>query len=147
MSKASSSPPPSPKIDKAAKEAQQPNAVTASKSAPPSSGPGGEDVLLFLLASRLLNALVLQTFFQPDEYFQSLEPGWELAFGSSSGAWITWASMSGLAQMHIANRLGRNGGTTCALQSILPSSPSPTEQLTVSALSLASALNCGLKPS
>lgn len=53
-------------------------------------GPKGRDILLFLIASRLLNALVIQTFFQPDEYFQALEPAWELAFGQSAGAWITW---------------------------------------------------------
>ncbi|KAH8171964.1 alg9-like mannosyltransferase family protein [Sarocladium implicatum] len=39
---------------------------------------------------RLLNALTLTTFFQPDEFFQSLEPAWDLAFGPKSGAWITW---------------------------------------------------------
>ena len=51
-----------------------------------------EDVLLFLFAFRILNALVVRTFFQPDEYFQSLEPAWQLAFGKRSGAWITWVS-------------------------------------------------------
>ncbi|KAL9038435.1 MAG: hypothetical protein Q9180_003137 [Flavoplaca navasiana] len=49
-----------------------------------------QDVLLFLVAFRVLNALCIRTFFQPDEYFQSLEPAWEIAFGSDSGAWITW---------------------------------------------------------
>ncbi|TQW00440.1 hypothetical protein V2A60_001520 [Cordyceps javanica] len=44
------------------------------------------DVLLV----RLVNALSIATFFQPDEYFQSLEPAWKLAFGSESGAWLTW---------------------------------------------------------
>ncbi|KAK5110751.1 hypothetical protein LTR62_005628 [Meristemomyces frigidus] len=47
-------------------------------------------VFLTLLLLRLLNAFVTRTFFQPDEYFQSLEPAWQLAFGSDSGAWITW---------------------------------------------------------
>lgn len=51
-----------------------------------------QDILLFLIAFRILNALTIQTFFQPDEYFQSLEPAWQLAFGESSGAWITWVS-------------------------------------------------------
>ena len=51
-----------------------------------------QDVLLFLVAFRILNALTLRTFFQPDEYFQSLEPAWQMAFGKDSGAWITWAS-------------------------------------------------------
>ena len=48
------------------------------------------DVFLFLLAFRLLNALCVRTFFQPDEYFQALEPAWRIAFGEDSGAWITW---------------------------------------------------------
>ncbi|KAJ0116485.1 hypothetical protein J7T55_007465 [Diaporthe amygdali] len=44
---------------------------------------------LFLL--RTLNALCTgRTFFQPDEYFQALEPAWNLAFGAHSGAWLTW---------------------------------------------------------
>ena len=47
-------------------------------------------MLLFLLALRIVNALTLTTFFQPDEYYQSLEPAWHLAFGVNSGAWITW---------------------------------------------------------
>ena len=50
------------------------------------------DVLLFLVAFRILNALSIRTFFQPDEYFQSLEPAWQMAFGADSGAWITWVS-------------------------------------------------------
>ncbi|KAL5362064.1 Alg9-like mannosyltransferase family-domain-containing protein [Aspergillus floccosus] len=47
-------------------------------------------VFLFLLALRLLNALSLSTFFQPDEFFQSLEPAYQIAFGDNQGAWITW---------------------------------------------------------
>lgn len=49
-----------------------------------------QDILLFLIAFRILNALSIRTFFQPDEYFQSLEPAWQMAFGTDSGAWITW---------------------------------------------------------
>lgn len=49
-----------------------------------------KDVLYLLLAFRFINALCIRTFFQPDEYFQSLEPAWEMAFGTHSGAWITW---------------------------------------------------------
>ncbi len=52
-----------------------------------------QDILLFLVAFRILNALTIQTFFQPDEYFQSLEPAWQLAFGENSGAWITWVRL------------------------------------------------------
>lgn len=50
------------------------------------------DILLFLIAFRILNALSIKTFFQPDEYFQSLEPAWQMAFGLNSGPWITWVS-------------------------------------------------------
>ncbi|CAD6565340.1 MAG: glycosylphosphatidylinositol anchor biosynthesis [Alectoria sarmentosa] len=52
--------------------------------------PVSQDIFLFLLAFRILNALSIKTFFQPDEFFQSLEPAWEIAFGANSGAWITW---------------------------------------------------------
>ncbi|KAF7591183.1 glycosylphosphatidylinositol anchor biosynthesis [Aspergillus hancockii] len=47
-------------------------------------------VILFLIAFRLVNAVSLRTFFQPDEFFQSLEPAWQTAFGENHGAWITW---------------------------------------------------------
>lgn len=47
-------------------------------------------VLLWLTALRLVNALTLKTFFQPDEYYQALEPAWWFAFGDGTGAWITW---------------------------------------------------------
>lgn len=50
------------------------------------------DILNLLLAFRFINALLVKTFFQPDEYFQALEPAWRLAFGTESGAWITWVS-------------------------------------------------------
>lgn len=49
------------------------------------------DVLSALLTFRFINALSVITFFQPDEYYQSVEPAWQTAFGSGSGAWITWA--------------------------------------------------------
>ncbi|KAJ5980296.1 GPI mannosyltransferase [Penicillium waksmanii] len=48
------------------------------------------NILLFLIAFRILNAFTLRTFFQPDEFFQSLEPAWQIAFGKEQGAWITW---------------------------------------------------------
>jgi phosphatidylinositol glycan class B len=51
-------------------------------------------VFFLLLALRILNALTLRTFFQPDEYFQSLEPAWQIAFGQDSGAWVTWVKCS-----------------------------------------------------
>ncbi|KAF1814512.1 hypothetical protein P152DRAFT_393056 [Eremomyces bilateralis CBS 781.70] len=49
-----------------------------------------QKVFSLILAFRLVNALTIRTFFQPDEYFQSLEPAWELAFGLRAKAWITW---------------------------------------------------------
>lgn len=48
------------------------------------------DVLRLLLAFRFINSLCVRTFFQPDEYFQALEPAWSIAFGENSGAWLTW---------------------------------------------------------
>ncbi|KAL1837393.1 hypothetical protein VTJ49DRAFT_3933 [Mycothermus thermophilus] len=48
------------------------------------------DILSVLLMFRFINALCVRTFFQPDEYFQALEPAWDMAFGSQSGAWLTW---------------------------------------------------------
>jgi len=58
-------------------------------------------ILLFLVVFRVINSLCIQTFFQPDEYFQSLEPAWEMAFGPQSGAWITWASTPQLYSMYL----------------------------------------------
>jgi GPI mannosyltransferase 3 len=55
-----------------------------------------QDLLLFLVAFRILNALTIRTFFQPDEYFQSLEPAWRMVFGKESGAWITWVCIAQL---------------------------------------------------
>lgn len=55
-----------------------------------------QSILLSLIAFRVLNALCVRTFFQPDEFFQSLEPAWEIAFGKDSGAWITWVSTRAL---------------------------------------------------
>ncbi|KAJ5090857.1 GPI mannosyltransferase [Penicillium argentinense] len=48
------------------------------------------NIFLFLLAFRILNAFTVRTFFQPDEFFQSLEPAWQIAFGKDQGAWVTW---------------------------------------------------------
>ena len=46
-----------------------------------------------LFGFRLLNAICLRTFFQPDEYFQALEPAWKIAFGADSGPWMTWVGL------------------------------------------------------
>lgn len=49
-----------------------------------------KDVWSLTLCVRIINAFCIATFFQPDEYYQALEPAWRMAFGSQSGAWITW---------------------------------------------------------
>ncbi|KAI1467116.1 glycosyltransferase family 22 protein [Daldinia caldariorum] len=49
-----------------------------------------KDALAVIFAVRIINALCVRTFFQPDEYFQALEPAWNLVFGEDSGAWLTW---------------------------------------------------------
>ena len=48
------------------------------------------EALAVIFAFRLINALCVRTFFQPDEYFQALEPAWHMIFGEDSGAWLTW---------------------------------------------------------
>ena len=48
------------------------------------------DTLAAIFAWRLFNAICVRTFFQPDEYFQALEPAWQLVYGKDSGAWLTW---------------------------------------------------------
>ncbi len=48
------------------------------------------DMLTLLLFVRAANTLLQCTFFQPDEYYQALEPAWAMAFGRDSGAWLTW---------------------------------------------------------
>jgi phosphatidylinositol glycan class B len=59
------------------------------------AGTPAANILFFLIAFRLINALTIRTFFQPDEFFQSLEPAWQIAFGTGvdnkdQGAWMTW---------------------------------------------------------
>lgn len=69
---------------------------TATTSARPGPLTGYRDSTLslfaLLLAFRIVNALTLRTFFQPDEFFQSLEPAWQLAFGPNAHACITWVN-------------------------------------------------------
>jgi hypothetical protein len=56
---------------------------------------GTKWLFMSLWLFRITNALLLETFFQPDEYFQCLEPAWISIFGSSSGAWLTWVRTNG----------------------------------------------------
>jgi phosphatidylinositol glycan class B len=62
-----------------------------------------KDIFAVLLVFRFANALCVRTFFQPDEYFQSLEPAWQMAFGNQSGAWITWVSTSSPGQLYFSD--------------------------------------------
>ena len=50
------------------------------------------DVVAVIGCIRIFSAVVISTFFQPDEFYQSLEPAWQLVYGKDSGAWITWVS-------------------------------------------------------
>lgn len=59
-----------------------------------STPPSSLRIFLFLVAFRLVNAWTVRTFFQPDEFFQSLEPAWRAAFGDDHAPWITWVSSS-----------------------------------------------------
>jgi len=44
-------------------------------------------ILLALICIRVFNALTITTFFQPDEYYQSLEPAWKLVYGYGETTW------------------------------------------------------------
>ncbi|KAI1331201.1 glycosyltransferase family 22 protein [Xylariaceae sp. FL0255] len=49
-----------------------------------------QETLFAIFFVRLVNSYCVRTFFQPDEYFQALEPAWQMIYGDNSGAWITW---------------------------------------------------------
>ncbi|KAK0670602.1 family 22 putative glycosyltransferase [Cercophora samala] len=74
--------PPGPRIEKPAEKDGRVHAQVAAAQV--------GDILSVLLAFRFINSLFVKTFFQPDEYFQALEPAWRMAFGGGSGAWMTW---------------------------------------------------------
>lgn len=106
------------------------------------------DVFLFLVAFRILNALSVKTFFQPDEFFQSLEPAWKIAFGADSGAWITWVSrhFEQPLPFRLLINIRRNGRTSYGPRFIQPYSPlftgsPPTSQ------SYCNSLRCGTRSS
>ncbi|KAI0408706.1 glycosyltransferase family 22 protein [Xylaria palmicola] len=48
------------------------------------------EALAVIFVVRLANAVCVRTFFQPDEYFQVLEPAWQLLYGDNGRAWLTW---------------------------------------------------------
>lgn len=89
-----------------------------------------ENTFVVLLAYRLLNAFVIKTFFQPDEYYQSLEPAWWLAFGDNSGAWLTWVCLLRRQRDNLSLTKTRNGGTIFDRPFIPHSSQSHTRQQT-----------------
>jgi hypothetical protein len=88
-----------------------------------------QDVLSLLLLFRFINALCVRTFFQPDEYFQALEPAWSIAFGGDSGAWLTWvhlpilipSTLRSMCEVTDTLHQPRNGNTSCGHRSIRPS--------------------------
>jgi hypothetical protein len=51
------------------------------------------DIFQYIVGLRILTAFTTNTFFQPDEYLQSLEPAWHTVFGENSGAWTTWVPL------------------------------------------------------
>ena len=82
------------------------------------------NILAAIFAWRLINALFVRTYFQPDEYFQALEPAWQLVYGKDSGAWLTW-----VCPVHFSYKLDwslilflRNGFMDCAHRCIPQSS-------------------------
>ncbi|KAL4768743.1 Alg9-like mannosyltransferase family-domain-containing protein [Aspergillus nidulans var. acristatus] len=84
--------PPSPSSSSSSDAARaSPHSSPPSRLRPPSANSDvSSNILLFLIGFRLVNALTVRTFFQPDEFFQSLEPAWKIAFGVNQGPWITW---------------------------------------------------------
>jgi len=85
------------------------------------------DVLVMLLAIRTLNAFTLGTFFQPDEFYQALEPAWALAFGPQSGAWLTWVCIYSVlcTDIRTDNHTGVDPSTTLVCLSRLTRPPIP----------------------
>ena len=44
-------------------------------------------IILAVICIRIFNALTTVTFFQPDEYYQSLEPAWKFVYGYGEATW------------------------------------------------------------
>ncbi|KXJ97457.1 Alg9-like mannosyltransferase family-domain-containing protein [Microdochium bolleyi] len=59
-------------------------------------GQQAKETLYVIFSIRCINAFACRTFFQPDEYYQALEPAWQMVFGPASGAWLTWEWTHGL---------------------------------------------------
>ncbi|RKF53298.1 GPI mannosyltransferase 3 [Erysiphe neolycopersici] len=81
-----------PLVNKPKEKCSEPNTKSTFKLRPLITRQiSNDDIWKFLVIFRCINAYFVQTFFQPDEFYQSLEPAWQMAFGTNSGAWITWA--------------------------------------------------------
>lgn len=105
--------PPGPRIEKPAEKDGRVHAQVAAAQV--------RDILSVLLAFRFINSLFVKTFFQPDEYFQALEPAWRMAFGEGSGAWMTWVfSLIGFDENHVLTDMVRNGNINCGLHFTQP---------------------------
>lgn len=80
-------------------------------------------VLIGLTILRVLNAICTgKTFFQPDEYFQALEPAWNLAFGQYSGAWLTWVRQTSSMKYSACRRTDAKVGMEIPLALLTASS-------------------------
>lgn len=70
--------------------------AVASEATTPDAGQLAKETFYVLFSVRCINAFACRTFFQPDEYYQALEPAWQMVFGPASGAWLTWEWTYGL---------------------------------------------------
>lgn len=127
-------PDPDPQLLKAGRnEAKAGTSMTTSNTSAAMSRATTTTVFQWLLAFRALNAFCLSTFFQPDEYFQSLEPAWRMAFGDGAGAWVTWVSLLPyVCSRNQGSHCYRNGHISSAPRCTPPSSPPLTRLLTSS---------------
>ncbi|KAI5779247.1 Alg9-like mannosyltransferase family-domain-containing protein [Geopyxis carbonaria] len=87
-------------------------------------------IFLFLLSFRILNALTVRTFFQPDEYFQSLEPAWHMVFGEG---WLTWEWRHGLRSIAHPAVFAGLYKTLNYVHNVLNISPAQQEEIYVAA--------------
>ena len=67
----------------------------------PKDRPSLLPIFLLSLSLRILNALISRTFFQPDEYWQSLEVAHRLVFGYGYQTW-EWRDLAGLGGIRSA---------------------------------------------
>jgi phosphatidylinositol glycan class B len=80
----------------------------------PSNTPSGTTLFLLALVFRLVNACITRTFFQPDEYYQALEPAHRLIFGTGYATW-EWRS---IASSRLSS-LATDGGVIALLRNLM----------------------------